>query len=147
MIDTKGLLAAAKAVQGITSNYRLARVLDVPERTVQRWSTGRNLPANAYATRLAQLADLDPAEVVAAINAERAKDDATRSMWVGIAERLHRAGAALCVILSLGFWSGGPDGGALASTAHPERSAAQTCLYLMSTSSRNPVMLGRLVAR
>ena len=130
MIKTRALMDAAKAAQGIPSNYRLARVLDVPERTVQRWASGETRPDDAHAAHLAELAGFDPGVTVAAINAERAEGP-MRALWTGIAERLQRASVTACVILSLGFWSGGPDGGALASTAHPEPSVVLTSLYIM----------------
>lgn len=117
MLTARDLLAAVRARQGIPSNYRLARLLDVPDTTVQRWNTGRNTPDDATAARLAELAGLDADATVASMHAQRAGSAPERSRWERIAERLQRAGVAACVILSLGFWSGGPDGGAYASTA------------------------------
>lgn len=107
MLTTRDLLAAVKTAQSIPSNYRLARLLDVPEGTVQRWNTGRNLPDDLMAARLAELAGLDVAEVVASIHAERAAEGPARDLWKSIAERLHAAGApALAVILSVLFLGG-----------------------------------------
>ncbi len=116
MLTTSELLAAAKAAQGNCSYYRLARLMDVPERTMSRWSSGKNAPDDVHAARLAELAGLDPAEVVASINAERATEPAMRELWRAMAQRLHAASlAALAVILSL-WIGGGPDGSAMAAT-------------------------------
>lgn len=102
MITTKELLARAKEAQGIPSNYRLARVLDIPETTVQRWNTGRNRPDDESAMRLAQLAGLDPCAVVAAIRAERSEDGPMRDLWESMAKRLQAAAAvALTAIVSV----------------------------------------------
>ena len=100
MISTLELMAAAKSAQGIPSNYRLARVLDVPETTVARWHTGRGKPDDAFAARLAEMAGLDVGQVVAWIHAERAEPGPVRDLWTGIASRLARtSGAAAAVAL------------------------------------------------
>lgn len=97
MLTTRDLLAAAKSAQGIPSNYRLARVLDVPETTVQRWNNGRSRPEDSLAVRLAEMAGLDAGQVVASIRAERAEPGPMRDLWVDVASRLARAGAAAAV--------------------------------------------------
>lgn len=125
MITTRELLAAVRAAQGIPSNYRLARLIDVPDTTVQRWNTGRNLPDDLMCVRLAELAGLDPSAVVAAIHAERAAAGPERELWTRIAERLQHGAIAAAVILSMGFWGGGPDGGAMA--AEPQALHADAC--------------------
>ena len=123
-MNTRELLAAVRAAQGIPSNYRLARLLDVPETTVQRWNTGRNLPDDTMAARLAELAGLDAGTVVASIHAERAPDDGTRALWQSIAQRLQHAGAAvLAVVLSVLFF-GTPDAQARASIEESATSGA-----------------------
>ncbi|ABM94792.1 DUF3693 domain-containing protein [Methylibium petroleiphilum] len=136
MISTRELLEAAKSARGLPSNYRLARELDVPEKTVQRWNTGKNSPDDVHAAQLAELAGLDPAEVVVSIRAERSTEPAMRSLWEGIAKKLERAGVPLAllfaVILSAFFgFDGGPDAGAalLSSVAI----SAENGLYIMST--------------
>lgn len=116
MYTTREVLAAVRARNGIPSNYALARFLDVPEKTVQRWHTGRNLPDDATAARLAELGGLDAGAVVASIHAERALDPAARSLWQGIAERLHRAGLAVAAAILAALFTGGPDARAYAST-------------------------------
>ena len=80
MLTTFDLLTAAKANSGIPSNERLARILDVPDNTVVRWNTGRNKPDDEMVRRLAELAGLDPAPVVAAIRAERAAPGPMRDL-------------------------------------------------------------------
>lgn len=115
MLTTAELLAAVRDAQGIPSNYRLARVLDVPENTVARWQTGRHVPDDAMVVRLAGLAGLDAGATLAAMHAQRATDDGLRAAWASIAQRLQQAGAAaLAVILSVAVF-GSPDAQARAS--------------------------------
>jgi hypothetical protein len=144
MLTASELLAAAKAAQGIPSNYRLARVLGVPESTVQRWNTRRGLPSDEYCAKLADLAGLDRGEVVAWIRAERETDPYMRDVWASVAKRLHQAGsAAMAVILSLCI-SGGPDGSAMAATPGAQQ---QTAPVNNAGNTLNIVALVRFIAR
>lgn len=131
-MNTQQLLDAAKAAQALPSDYALAARMGISRSAVSGYRHGRTRPDDTMAARLAELAGLDPDATVAAMHAQRAASEPERQRWERIAERLQRAGAAACVILSLGFWSGGPDGGALASTGAPA-SSAQTVssLYIM----------------
>jgi transcriptional regulator with XRE-family HTH domain len=117
MLTVRDLLAAARAAQSLPSNYALAKLLDVRENDVSRWQNGRNIPSPAMVVRLAELAKLDPADVLPAIEAERAGDDVVRAAWARAAKRLQVAGlAAVAAILSL-WIGGGPDGGATLALA------------------------------
>jgi transcriptional regulator with XRE-family HTH domain len=132
MIRTSELLAAVRAAQGVPSNYRLARLLDVPEKTVSRWNTGKHTPDDAMAQRLAELAGLDPGEVLASMAAERAGDEATRAAWRAIAERLAATAAAVFFALGIG---GGPDAHAGQLDAGPVAVVAAG-VKIMSTAVR-----------
>lgn len=113
MLTVRELLAAARAAQSLPSNYALAKLLAVRENDVSRWHNGRNIPAPAMVVRLAHLAQLDPAAVLPAIEAQRATDEAVRAAWARAARRLALASVAgIAAILSL-WIGGGPDGGAL----------------------------------
>lgn len=143
MLTVAALLAQAKTAQGIPSNYRLARVLEVPEGTVQRWNTGKSIPDDEKAVQLADLAGLDAAEVVAALHAQRAATGPMAAVWRQIAERAHggahaAALAFVALILSL-FVGGGPDAGAMAKAVDTGAQAQQSLttaarLYIMSTA-------------
>lgn len=131
MLTTRDLLAAVRDAQAIPSNYRLARLLDVPEKTVQRWNSGKHTPDDAMTVRLAELAGLDPAEVLTSIYAQRTTEPALRELWHKIADRMHAAGvAALAVILSL-WIGGGPDGAAMAATPGAVN-GAQVCVTALT---------------
>ena len=103
------LLDAAKRKQSIPSNYRLARVLGVSDNTMTKWATGRSSPGDVYATRLANMAGLDPGVVLAELAAERSTDDETRDAWKSIAERLRHAGLAAIFGLAIGFAGPAPE--------------------------------------
>lgn len=131
-MNTQQLLDAAKAAQGLRSDYALAARMGISRSGVSGYRNGRSRPDDEMAARLADLAGLDPDATVAAMHAERAANEPERARWQRIAERLQRAGVAACVILSLGSWSGGPDGGALASTAdRADAAPTRGSLYIM----------------
>lgn len=112
-MNTQQLLDAAKSAQGLPSDYALAARMGISRSGVSGYRNGRTRPDDEMAARLAALAGLDPDATVASMHAERAPSEPERQRWERIAERLQRGAVAASVILSLGFWSGGPDGGAL----------------------------------
>jgi hypothetical protein len=136
MVTIQELLSAAKTGAGIPSNYRLARVLGVTDNTLNRWQHARSFPDDQAAVRLAEMAGMDPGTVLASMHAQRATSEAQRALWSAMAKRLERAAVAACVVLSLGVWTGGPDGGALASTGDEAHASAPSGLYIMSTARR-----------
>lgn len=87
MLNTQTLLDAAKHAQGITSEYRLARVIGIGDNTLYYYRHGRT-PDDPRALRLAELAGLNPGWVLLCLAAERAKDDATRQAFTKAADDL-----------------------------------------------------------
>lgn len=130
MLTIAELIAAAKAGASIPSNYKLARALDVPEKTVQRWNAGHTLPRDDNAAKLAELAKLDPGVVLASVRALRAESPHMKGVWSSIADRLG-ASTAAAVILSALF-SASPDASAMAKAPADGASMAHR-LYIMST--------------
>jgi hypothetical protein len=88
MLTISDLLSAAKRGAGIPSNYRLARVLGLTDSGVQRWTSGRGVPDDAQAHRMAVMAGLDSGYVIASVRALREKDESLRAIWADMAERL-----------------------------------------------------------
>ncbi len=116
-MDSRELLAAVRAAQGLPSNYALARLTGIPERSLQRWNTGTHTPDALTSARLAELAKLDRDFVVAAMHAQRAAAGPERDLWLQIAARLDKAGAVAAVaLLSVGVVAS-PDAGAMALAA------------------------------
>lgn len=115
MLSTNQLIDAAKARQGISSDYKLGVVLGLTDSAIPNYRKGRSSPKDEIASTMADLAGLDRGYVLSCLHAERATNSETRLVWEGIAERLQKAGVAAAVILSMGFWGGGPDGGAMAA--------------------------------
>lgn len=149
-MNTGQLLDLARDKVG-GSDYRLAMTLGVGQSTLSNYRNGRSRPDDRMARRLAELADLDPGQVAAWLQVERAKDDDSRAMWRDIAQRLAKS-AAVGLVAGIGV-SITPDAGAMSniggvstySTTHNIQSAR---LYIMSTRRRRGLVeLVRLVGR
>lgn len=89
MHTTEELLDAAKAAQGITSDYKLAMLLRATSTSVvSNYRHGRSHPDDKMAQRIAEAANMDAGYVAACIHAQRATDDEVRRMWEGVAAKL-----------------------------------------------------------
>ncbi|HEY0955930.1 MAG TPA: hypothetical protein VGE36_14295 [Roseateles sp.] len=88
MISTVELLDAARRHQGDVTDYRIAKILGVPQATVSNYRTGRTKPINSIAMRLAELAGFDPVEAMVAVNLERADTPEDREAWEMVMARV-----------------------------------------------------------
>lgn len=96
------LLEAIKAREGITTNYRLAKVLEIPENRINDYAHGRAHPDEYAAIRIALALDLDPITVIAELKAESEKNEKKREFWRNFLTRAACI-AGLAVPLSFGF--------------------------------------------
>lgn len=88
MLSSLDLLDLARHRQGDVTDYRIAKLLGVPPATVSNYRTGRSIPVNPIAMRLAELAGIDPAHAIVSVNRDRATTDEEREVWEKLAERL-----------------------------------------------------------
>lgn len=136
MLTAAELAQAARDGAGLSSFYKLARLVGVTDGTVANWRHGRATPDDAMAVRLADLAGLDSAYVVAAMHAQRCTDDALRPILQRIAERTRAAAAAvLAVVLSVLF-TGTPDAQARVGTEVSASAPAVASGWRNYTSAR-----------
>lgn len=77
------------------SDYRLAKVLQVPPNTVGNYTKRGRTMDDAIAAKVAELLELDPAYVVACCHAERSTDVETTRIWERIAAQF-----AACFVLA-----------------------------------------------
>lgn len=132
-MNTSELLDRARQRQKV-SDYGLCKLLGVGTSTISNYRVGRSHPDERMARKLAVLAGEDPLQVIAWMQAERARDEESRATWEQIAERLGGAAAALLVCVSV---TSSPDAGAQISQAQQQLgNAAGGGLYIMSTRLR-----------
>ncbi|MDN3544647.1 helix-turn-helix domain-containing protein [Kinneretia asaccharophila] len=88
MLSTVQLLDIARAHQGGVSDYRIAKLIGINPNAISNYRTGRSVPAEPIAMRLAEVAGVDPAEAIFALNAERASDEGMREFWLSQLRRV-----------------------------------------------------------
>jgi hypothetical protein len=118
------LLNRIRARHDDASWYRLARIIQTSESTVNNWKHGRSAIGREYVTRIAELLE-EPAEyVLACVEHEREQDAGARKLWKRIAERFRSPASILLVALGL-------------MTVHGKASAAAVSVELVGELS-NP---------
>lgn len=141
MKTTNEFLDAVKAAHNIQSDYKLGVVLGLSDSAVNNYRKGRSRLDDGVAMKVAEMLQLDPGYVVACIHAERAPDERLKRMWETLAARAVKkkrggstAAAVLALLMGVGV-TGGPDGGAMASTLDKMSAPAgeaRGALYVMS---------------
>lgn len=103
-------LDAVKARLNITSDYELAKRLGVPRNGIPAIRKGTRAVPLDVAYKLAITLELDPALVVADLEAQREKNEARRAFWSGFISHARAAAVMLACMLAFSF-SGGQGNG------------------------------------
>lgn len=128
-------LDALKQHHGVQSDYRLAKILGVTAQTVSGWRAGARLPDALTCYEIAYQLAVDPAQVVADVErerAERAGRTEAASAWRKALDRL--SGTAAAVVVGTALIAPSPAQTSTGTTTYGGASA-QT-LYIMFTRQR-----------
>lgn len=87
---------AVKRRHGLDSDYAVAKLLEVSTSHISHYRNGRSTMDPYMAARVAELLDLEPIQVIACAEAERARDAGKKDFW----KRL-----AACVLIAAGAGS------------------------------------------
>lgn len=123
--NVAALLDKAKVIHRLSSDYKLALVLGVDQKSLRNYRQGITLPDARVISQLSSLTGVDPALLAVEIEAERAKTDEARALWRQVAARLsatlHAAIFAVLagVVLAGSFPSGAHAAQALAGQVNP----------------------------
>lgn len=80
-------LDVAKARACIATDYRLAKALETSTQRLTAYrSNGAKCMDDALAVRVAELAEVSPAVVLAELAAERSKSPEARAVWLSLAK-------------------------------------------------------------
>lgn len=112
-------LDAIKEAKGIDTDYRLGKITGFSKQTLSRWRTGTGHFDEESALRVAELLEIDPAQVLIDAAASRMHSPKALRAWESV---LSRIGAA-AVVASVGV---------SALLASPAADAAR--LFIMSTT-------------
>lgn len=87
-MSTLHYLSAVKKRLSIESDYALAKALKIRHSTICGYRAGKSRMDDDVALKIADILGLNPLEVIAAANAERAKSDEMRTVWLGLMEKM-----------------------------------------------------------
>ena len=99
------VLDHAKTVQKVKSDYKLALCLGIGESSLSAYRNGRGLPDEINCKKLADAMGEDPALLTVQMQAQRAKTDEARDIWIGIAKRLQTGFASLTILVMVAIVS------------------------------------------
>ncbi|WP_244126221.1 hypothetical protein [Burkholderia gladioli] len=124
-------LDAVKARLDLPSDYATAKVLGLTRAAVSKQRSGQSAFDDLTAVRVAEILGIDPIEVIAAANAERARDDDARRTW----ERLwgKATGAVATAVLAAGVITAAAPSTAKASETPQSASLRIMSNYMEST--------------
>lgn len=124
MHTTTEFLDKAKERLNLPSDYALAKALGVSHSCLSNYRSGRSHLDDEKALKVAELLEVDPAIVVSAAHAERARKPEEKAVWASIYERLSKGLAVVLV-------GAGLAGAGVPGTSHAASTEASKSLYIM----------------
>jgi hypothetical protein len=83
-------LDLAKIKRDLPSDYALAKLLGASPSGITNYRKGRSHFDDAMAIKIAHICEIEPAEVLFAMQVERAKNDEARAVWSGLLEKFSK---------------------------------------------------------
>jgi len=111
-------LDAVKLKTGAASDYAVAKQLSVTKQTISRWRKKEDFLSDQSAIKVAEILGIDSGIVIAAVHAERAKNETEKAAWTSIFEKL--GGLAAGVVMGLAV-----------ATPAPVQAAENASVYIM----------------
>lgn len=103
METARDLLIACKGVLHVETDYKLAKAMDMHNGLMSDYMAGKRIPDVYACMRIAEILDRDPLEIIALVEAERAKNDKRRAFWHLFLQRAGKRAAAVTLALAFGF--------------------------------------------
>lgn len=123
-MNTADLIDACKAIKGYESDYRFAKAFGISTQTVSQWRSGVSYPGLDRLFTLALVAGLQPQEVLAELEfdrASRAGDERRMGIWQNLKAKVHDSahgalGALLGTVIVSALFAASPEAQATALT-------------------------------
>ncbi|WP_186082820.1 DUF3693 domain-containing protein [Burkholderia gladioli] len=128
MKTTVEYLDEVKARHDLPSDYAASKALGVTPSAISKYRLGRAYFDDLTALRVAELLDINPLEVIAAANADRARDTDTRKVWENVWGKA--TGAVATAVLAAGVITA-----AAPSTAKASETPQAASLRVMSNNN------------
>lgn len=95
----------ARQVQKVPSDYKLALTLGIGGTALSNYRNGRSFPDEKACVKLANAMGEDPDLLVVEMQAQRAKTDEARTVWLNIAKRLQIGASSISLMLAIAMVS------------------------------------------
>jgi transcriptional regulator with XRE-family HTH domain len=105
MKTTLHYLDEIKRAAGVESDYAVAKLLRITASAISRWRLHKITFDTQVATKVARILNIEPLEVIAAAQYERAKDPDNRAFWLD--EWIRAGGQSREELERLAGWSVG----------------------------------------
>lgn len=135
MKSTVQYLDAVKERLDLPSDYATAKALGVTRAAISKYRLGTSIPDDLVCARIAEILDVEPMEVIAATNYQRAKTEDARVLWEGIWGKAAGAIALSLTVCAVGL-SVAPTAKAAESGETGNLNAHGASLYIMSNRRR-----------
>lgn len=140
------VLDKAQRVQKVKSDYKLGLCLGIGQTSISSYRSGRSLPDEKAAAKLAAAIDEKPDLLLVEIQAQRVKDPEARAMWENLAKRLQAGFSNVKLLALLAIFSiAGAALPAWAAIGFISFSVEQSVYYVKRRLSRWIVQLGHFV--
>lgn len=128
-IQVAALLNKAIFVHKLSSDYKLALVMGVDHKSLSNYRHGKTLPDARVIAKLCELTGDDPARLLVEVEAERAKTDEARALWMAVLDRMKNTvhAAIFAVVTAVALMAGFPSDSYAAQTSK----SALTNLYIV----------------
>jgi transcriptional regulator with XRE-family HTH domain len=138
MKTTVEYLDALRERLDLPSDYAASKVLGVTRAAASKWRQGRTTFDDLTACKVADILGIEPLEVIAACNFERASDERSREVWSSIWGKAAGVIAKASIVCAVGLSAAiTPTSQARASgNANTGEGGHSATLYVMSTYRR-----------
>jgi len=105
METIKNLLDEIKAKNGITTDYGLAKFLEIPRPRVHEYYKGKGAPDAFVCMKIAESLGRPLAEIITAVEIAAEKNASRREAWLRYAKSLNEMAAAIMLYVMIGVTS------------------------------------------
>lgn len=103
----KERLLECKVKEKISSNYKLAKILDCSPQSISELMHDKRKPDAYLAIRIGEVLGIHPLILLAEFEAESAKTTKRKAFWQNFAQRIKTGAVAMLASICIVFWS--PD--------------------------------------
>ena len=89
-MDTVQYVDAVRSRLPVTSDYAVAKALGVSKQAVSRYMKGVSHFDDYVAIRVAKMLEIDPLQVIADVNHQRAENPEVKAVWAALMEKISK---------------------------------------------------------